>query len=216
MQALLFRKLLTYTLFGLLSSLLLSGCAGIATRDAAQAGAQRVYHEDIELSGRLLVLYQQNDKEQSLPGSFEWKQNKDSTLVTLLSPLGQVVATITVDASGATLVQAKQAPKHAQNLDSLMNETLGWPMPITGMRDWLQGFVRNAQGERTAISTSNDGSTPADGWQLRYASWQDDFSLPKRIDLNRYTAQAGNVALRIVLNPAADSAAPAANEQKTP
>ena len=215
MQAHPFRKLfmLTYLALGLL----LSGCASLATRDAAQADARRVYHEDIELSGRLLVLYQQNDKEQSLPGSFEWKQSKDSTLVTLLSPLGQVVATITVDANGATLVQAKQAPKHAQNLDSLMNETLGWPMPITGMRDWLQGFIRNAQGERIAISTGNDGSTAADGWQLRYASWQDDFSLPKRIDLNRYTAQAGNVALRIVLDPAANSAAPNTSDgQKAP
>ncbi|MES2105540.1 MAG: lipoprotein insertase outer membrane protein LolB [Pseudomonadota bacterium] len=184
-------------------ALLLSGCAGIATRDSAQAGAgvQRIYHEDIELSGRLLVLYQQNEKEQSLPGSFEWKQNKDSTLVTLLSPLGQIVATITVDAGGATLIQAKQAPKYARDLDSLMSETLGWPMPIAGMRDWLQGFVKNAQGKRAAVATGNDATIASDGWQLRYASWQDDFTLPKRIDLNRHTEQAGNVAIRIVIEP---------------
>jgi len=196
-------------------SLLLGGCAGIPTHDTAQAGAgqQRTYHEDIEFSGRLLVLYQQNEKEQALPGNFEWKQNKDSTLVTLLSQFGQIVATITVDADGATLVQAKQPPKHARDLDSLMDETLGWPMPIAGMRDWLQGFVRNARGERTAVATGNDATLPSDGWQLRYASWQDDFSLPKRIDLNRYTAQAGNVSLRIFLDPVTE---PATTPKKTP
>ncbi|HTD02862.1 lipoprotein insertase outer membrane protein LolB [Undibacterium sp.] len=201
MQNTRFRSLLLMT--PVVLGLLLSGCAGLATRTPAQAGSgeQRIYHEDIELSGRLLVLYQQDEKEQSLPGSFEWKQDRDSTMVTLLSPLGQIVATITVDAGGATLVQAKQPPKHASDLDSLMRETLGWPMPVAGMRDWLQGFVRNAQGDRTAVAANNDATMRSDGWQLRYASWQDDYALPKRIDLNRYTAQAGNVTLRVVIDP---------------
>ncbi len=199
MQYMRFRSLLLTLPVAL--GLLLSGCAGMVAPGSAPADHQRAYQENIELSGRLLVLYQQNDKEQSLPGSFEWKQNRNSTAVTLLSPLGQIVATITVDAAGATLVQAKQAPRHASDLDSLMHETLGWPMPITGMRDWLQGFVRNPQGQRAAVATSNDATIASDGWQLRYASWQDDFTLPKRIDLHRYTQQAGNVALRIVIDP---------------
>ncbi|MFZ6646600.1 lipoprotein insertase outer membrane protein LolB [Undibacterium sp. TJN25] len=185
---------------GLLLTLALSGCASMASREPAQATTPRVYHEDVELSGRILVLYFQNNREQSLPGSFEWKQDKDSTKVTLLSPTGQTVATITSDARGATLVQSKQPPKHADNLDSLMSETLGWPMPINGMRDWMQGFIRNATGERVAVAADNDATLSSDGWQLRYASWQDDRSLPKRIDLNRYTEQAGNVTLRVVLD----------------
>ncbi|WP_394781338.1 lipoprotein insertase outer membrane protein LolB [Undibacterium sp.] len=195
------RRTIGTMLLSLALGLMMTGCASVASRPAGQPAPVRVYHEDVELSGRILVLYFQNNREQSLPGSFEWKQDKDSTKVTLFSPTGQTVATITEDASGATLVQSKQPPKHAASLDSLMRETLGWPMPIKGMRDWMQGFVRNANGERVAVPADNDASLSSDGWQLRYVSWQDDWSLPKRIDLNRTTEQAGNVTLRVVLEP---------------
>jgi outer membrane lipoprotein LolB len=41
-----------------------------------------------------------------------------------------------------------------------------------------------------------------DGWRIRYAGWQDDTppTRPKRIDLERYTAQAGDVSIRIVID----------------
>ncbi|MCX7218044.1 MAG: hypothetical protein NTY70_03635, partial [Burkholderiales bacterium] len=60
--------------------LFLSACAtqqGLPTAaESKQASPQqpRHYREQINLSGRIHVQYQQNDKEQSLPGSFEWSQ----------------------------------------------------------------------------------------------------------------------------------------------
>jgi outer membrane lipoprotein LolB len=187
-----------------LACAILPGCASLQQTTAATnvtAAAPRVYRDNIELSGRLLVRYQQNDREQSLPGSFEWKQDKNSTTVTLLTPTGQTAATIIVKRDGAVLLQAKQAPRQAADLDGLLTQTLGWSMPVAGMRDWLQGFISDSNGKRIAVESGKDISLRADGWQLRYASWQDDTpAMPKRLDLERYSNEAGKVSLRIVID----------------
>jgi outer membrane lipoprotein LolB len=184
-----------------LSATLLTACANLQNPAPASATIAHTYHEQIEMSGRLLVLYQQNEKAQSLPGSFEWKQDSNSTTVTLLTPTGQTAAIITMDRSGATLQQPKQETRFAPDLDSLMLDTLGWPLPIAGLRDWLQGFVAGKDGRRSAIAGGQDITLNTDGWKLRYATWQDDTpeTMPKRLDLNRYTKEAGEVSLRIVI-----------------
>lgn len=164
--------------------------------------AKRQYQERLLISGRMQVRYQQNNKEQSLPGSFEWKQEQDSTTIELISPLGQTMASISQNASGATLQQAGQAPRTADNLDNLLTETLGWPLPVGGLRDWLQGYTRAANGQREALMAQDNLIIKADGWQLRYVTWIDEGGQlrPKRIDLQRYTEQAGEVSMRLAID----------------
>lgn len=181
----------------------LSGCSSITTSPAASADtARQPYQEKISANGRIHVLYQQDGKEQSLPGNFEWQQDATDTGITLLSQLGQTIATISQNAGGATLQQANQPVRSATDLDVLLSETLGYPLPLQGLRDWLQGYVRNHQGRRIAIEAKDSQTLTADGWQLRYVSWQEDNgkTYPRRIDLQRYTAQAGEVTLRIVID----------------
>lgn len=191
---------------GLTASLLLSACSTLApaTQTSTSAGtmAKRQYQERLLISGRMQVRYQQNNKEQSLPGSFEWKQEQDSTTIELISPLGQTMASISQNASGATLQQAGQAPRTADNLDNLLTETLGWPLPVGGLRDWLQGYTRAANGQREALMAQDNLIIKADGWQLRYVTWIDEGGQlrPKRIDLQRYTEQAGEVSMRLAID----------------
>ncbi|MDO8651122.1 MAG: lipoprotein insertase outer membrane protein LolB [Undibacterium sp.] len=194
----------------LISSLFFTACSTIQRTSSATSTAAddvkissiRQYQEQLLVSGRIQVQYQQNGKTQSLPGSFEWQQNKDDTSINLISPLGQTIASIRQNADGASLQQANQALRSADNLDNLLNEALGWSLPVTGLRDWLQGFTRTADGLRAPIATQDNLQLKVDGWQLRYVSWQDEAGQlrPKRIDLQRYTAQAGEVSMRIVID----------------
>lgn len=190
--------------------LLLAGCATInapapgAPSASAQQAPPRAYHETIDLGGRLSVRYQENDRDQALHGSFTWMQRPGRTIVTLLSPLGQTIATIDITPNLATLTQAGQAPRTAPDVDALTASALGWPLPVSGLRDWLQGFAPDAEG-RHAIASPQSGEssvTTPDGWRIHYASWQEDAtpSHPKRIDLERNTVQAGDVAIRIVID----------------
>lgn len=187
-------------------SLLVSACGSLRAPSAGALGtvniAPRSYQEQLQLSGRIQVQYQQNDKPQSLPGSFEWTQSKDNTDISLISPLGQTIATISQNVGGASLQQANQPLRSAANLDSLLNEALGWPLPVSGLRHWLQGYTLTADGQHQMLTAQENLNLDADGWRIRYVSWQEqDGQLhPKRIDLQRYTSEAGEVSMRIIID----------------
>ncbi|AMO93570.1 outer membrane lipoprotein LolB [Collimonas fungivorans] len=197
-------------LAAMLATAALSGCSTLqqssATASAASSAA-RQYHQAIDVSGRLSIRYQQDGKEQAVHGSFTWAQGKQETVITLLSPLGQTLATINIAADQATLKQSGQPARSASDVDALTVQALGWPLPVAGLRDWLQGFGQNAAGRRfSAVPAADDGFsvTTADKWLIQYTNWQDQNngaeSYPKRIDLARNTAQAGEVAIRIVID----------------
>ncbi|MEO8408649.1 MAG: lipoprotein insertase outer membrane protein LolB, partial [Oxalobacteraceae bacterium] len=106
-----------------LLALLLAGCASLpgtpqGSTAGATAAAQR-YHAAIELGGRLSVRYQRNGQDEAMHGSFSWSQSAARTLVTLLSPLGQTLATIELTPQGATLIQPGQPVRSAADADAL-------------------------------------------------------------------------------------------------
>lgn len=191
-------------------ALMLTGCASVATPPAApelpQAIPVRAYRDAIELDGRLSVRYQHDGRDEALHASFTWAQTARQATVTILSPLGQTLATIEVTPGRSSLTQAGRAPRIAADVDTLAADALGWPLPVAGLRDWLQGFATDAAGRRVIAkpAAATTVATP-DGWRIRYASWQDDdpaapHNHPKRIDLERSTAQAGDVSIRIVID----------------
>lgn len=188
--------------------LLLSGCAVTPSASAipptAQSAPVRSYHDSIDISGRLSVRYQQNGRDAALHGSFTWAQTPGQTILTLLSPLGQTLAIIEARPDGAHLTQAGQAPRSATDVDALTAEALGWPLPVSGLRHWLQGYTGNDH-QRPAASGGTEAVLTADGWRIRYPAWQAgelpaNDTYPKRIDLERSTVQAGDIAIRIVLD----------------
>jgi outer membrane lipoprotein LolB len=191
-----------------LCSLLLAGCAELAPQTEQTSAnetqaAGRHYANAIDLDGRLSVQYQQNGQDQSLHGSFSWRQTAQQTRVTLMSPLGQIIAVIEVDPVRATLTQSGQAPRIAEDVDQLAAQSLGWPLPVSGLRSWLQGFATNANGKRIVATPGIKTISTQDGWHIDYVSWDESDPAnphPKRIDLQRQTAQAGEVTMRIVID----------------
>jgi outer membrane lipoprotein LolB len=189
-----------------LAATVLTGCAtGTANLSTATVGD---YRETIDLAGRLSVNYQKDGRPESLNGNFNWEQRPGTTDVTLMSPLGQTVAAISVTPGAATLTQGGQA-RTAADIDSLTQQTLGWPLPVSGLRDWLQGYAVDAQGQRFRASPASNSVTTKDGWRLRFVEWQDAGKggaapVPRLIQADR--AASGDIqdlAIRIVVNPAA-------------
>lgn len=195
---------------------LLAGCASAPPSSEPVAP----YREQIELSGRLSVNYQRDGRTESLAGRFSWRQSGAQTDVVLTSPLGQTVAQISVAPGLASLTQAGQPPRVAADIDSLSAQALGWPLPVSGLRDWLQGYAVDASGARFVASPSRDRVSTRDGWRLHFVSWQDapadaapaaapraaapraTAPRPKRIDAERGAdLQTEEVAIRIVLDP---------------
>jgi outer membrane lipoprotein LolB len=197
----------------LVAPLLLSGCASLAppsapAPDAGVTAATRVFHESIDMAGRISALYQTGGRDEGVHGNFIWSQTPGHTVVTLLSPLGQTLAIIDVTADRATLTQSGQAPQQASDADALAERVLGWPLPVAGLRFWLQGVGRDAKGQPFTATPQADSFTTADSWTLKYVSWEDvaapgtpaTLPRPRRLDLQRTTSEAGNVTLRLVLD----------------
>ena len=188
----------------------LAGCAtSTANLSTATVGD---YRDTIDLSGKLSVNYQKDGRQESITGNFNWEQRPGAIDVALISPLGQTVATINVTPNSATLVQGGQEPRTADDIDSLTQQTLGWPLPVSGLRDWLQGYAVDGQGQRFRASPANNSVTTSDGWRLRFVEWQDAAAgapdapqpVPRLIQAER--AASGDItdlAIRIVVLPAA-------------
>ncbi|MBX9869536.1 MAG: lipoprotein insertase outer membrane protein LolB [Burkholderiaceae bacterium] len=172
------------------------------TSQSNQAGTTRHYQDHLQLNGRLTIRYTQNDKEQSITANFEWQQDPSNTEITLISPTGQIVAKIEQNASGARLQQANQPPHYAANMEALLRSQLGWSLPVAGLRDWLQGYTKNADQSYRSVPPEDDARLEADDWQLRYASWarEQGAAHPKRIDLYRNDSQAGEIAIKILID----------------
>jgi outer membrane lipoprotein LolB len=189
------------TLLALAASL--AGCA-TSTANLSHATVGE-YRDTIDLAGRLSVNYQKEGRPESLTGSFNWSQRPGRIDVSLASPLGQTIAAISITPEAATLTQAERAPRVARDIDTLSAQALGWQLPVAGLRDWLQGYATDAQGQRFVASPANNSVFTRDGWRLRFVSWHDEGAAhprPRRIDAEHSaTADAEALAIRIVLDP---------------
>jgi outer membrane lipoprotein LolB len=186
------------------AAILLAACATTAPSSTSRAPVA-AYRDVIDLTGSLSVNYEKDGKPETLTGGFDWSQKPGRIDVNLNSPLGQTVAKISVTPDAATLTQAGQPPRVAKDIDSLTADTLGWSLPVSGLRDWLQGYATAANGKRFSASPVSNTVTTADGWRLTFVSWQDESAaqpVPKRIDAERpATATSEPLAIRIVIRP---------------
>lgn len=190
--------------------LLLSGCAVMMPTPATRSDALLavpVYQASLVLNGRISVRYQQDGKEEALHGSFRWLQTPEQITVTLLSPLNQTLATIEITPTSARLTEAGKPPRSADSIDTLTSETLGWTLPVDGLRGWLQGFSLASGRPIPIAQPGSDNAAPVmtpDGWQIQYMSWFNEdappLTRPKRIDLQRMTPGLGEMAIRIVID----------------
>ncbi|MFC0132178.1 outer membrane lipoprotein LolB [Massilia eurypsychrophila] len=189
-----------------LSAALLAACASVPTATRTTPAQQQgsAYRDAFDAAGKLSVKYRKDGNPESLTGSFNWSQKPGRIDVTLSSPMA-TIATISITPQSATLVQSDKVPRVAKDIDTLTAQTLGWSLPVSGLRDWLQGYATGADGKRFVATPANNTVTTNDGWRLRFVSWQDDKAArpqPKRIDAERIAAaSADELAIRIFIDP---------------
>jgi len=187
-----------------------TGCASIGSPSApASTATVGAYRDNIDLSGRLSANYQKDGQPQSITGNFTWTQRASNIDVSLASPLGQTLAEIRVTPESATLTQSGRPPRVEKDIDTLTAQALGWSLPVSGLRDWLQGYATDAGGQRIAASPANNNVVTKDGWRLRFVDWQEGSqeggtaAMPRVINAERSASAAGDaLSIRIVINPA--------------
>jgi outer membrane lipoprotein LolB len=131
-----------------LAAMLLAACAGVSERsDGGQSLGPPVQRFVAE--GRIAL--RQGERRDHL--RFRWEYTPASDVVLLMSPLGQGLAELTRDNSGARLVQAQQPAIAADSLRQLAQKVFSVPLPLESVADWLRGARSELAGE-------------VDGWRV--------------------------------------------------
>lgn len=121
---------------------LLAGCAGLP-KDAGVT----------ELTGRFSLQINRNSKSDSVSGKYRLTRSQTVTRLDLLSPLNGVIARIVIDEAGATLERGGDEAMRAKSAHELMQENLGFSVPVEMLFSWLEG--RPWEGESSVTLTEN-------------------------------------------------------------
>ncbi|CAD6512799.1 Outer-membrane lipoprotein LolB [Paraburkholderia hiiakae] len=144
----------------------------------------RAYH------GRFAVQYvDQNGQQRNAYGNFEWHETDSTVTLQLLNPLGQTLALVTSAPSQATLELPNRQPLTADNVSTLMQQALGFALPVEGLRYWLQPSVAPTSRARTTPDPQNPqrlSQIEQDGWTIDYVAYADAPATGvKRVNLTR-------------------------------
>lgn len=170
----------------------LAGCASVkpqgpSTSNAATAvtaQTSRAYH------GRFAVQYvDQNGTQRNAYGNFDWQENGDTVTLQLRNPLGQTLAIVTSSPASASLELPNRQPLTADNVSTLMQNAMGFALPVEGLRYWLQP----SPAPTSKAKTEQDPQDPAhlkeirqDGWTIDYVAYADAPATGlKRVNLSR-------------------------------
>lgn len=161
----------------------LSGCAVAPRAPVAATPAAPVF----SLSGRLFA----SDGVRRFTAALRWTQSGSSRIL-LTTPLGQAIASIDVDASGARLTTANGRQYSAGSLSELMRRGLGLALPFEQLSWWVSG---RAAPDTPAEALGEDGFSQQ-GWTVRYGA-RDASGRPLRLEaecIAPCTADAGRSA----------------------
>lgn len=157
-----------------LIALLLAACAGLSPLERAPAAA-------FDIVGRVLV----SGEGRAFSSSLRWQHGDGRDELWLLTPVGQTLAHITSEASGAVLITADQQEFRDQSAAALTQRALGWALPLAELRHWIlarpapllpvQAAQRDAGGRLEQLEQG--------GWMLRLD--YDAGALPRRLELRR-------------------------------
>ncbi|HTJ92588.1 MAG TPA: outer membrane lipoprotein LolB, partial [Pararobbsia sp.] len=135
---------------------LLGACAQVPVKPATPAQAEATAHTLIDYSGRFAVKYNdQNGTEKNAYGNFTWHQDGDTVSVELKSPLGQTLAVIESAPASATLELPNRPPQTAARVDDLMHDALGFALPVSNLRYWLQPAAAPGSSATTDTNPGN-------------------------------------------------------------
>ncbi len=135
------------------------------------------------INGRIAVKY---DGERS-SANLHWSHRPETDDIMLLAPLGMTVAHLRRDAEGAVL-EASGKRYAAPDSGTLMQQVLGWQLPLEGLPYWVLGLPR--PGALAGVEYDASGQVNLlrqDGWSVRYTRYAAPTpdSLPTRMSLQR-------------------------------
>lgn len=180
------RSLLLLLLSGAL--LMLGGCQTLpqAPTTGSQIQQQHLYAlRQWEAEGKIAL--RMGDQRQS--ANFHWQQQRDNYVIRLFGPFGQGATWLRRTSREVTLENAELGIRRARSAEQLMQDTLGWQVPVSNLQYWL----RSLPAPRTDIQQEQRDEQgflshlEQQGWQVSYSRYQsvNGWWMPARIVAHR-------------------------------
>ncbi|REE20433.1 outer membrane lipoprotein LolB [Paraburkholderia sp. BL27I4N3] len=170
----------------------LAGCASVKPQgpSTSNAATSVTAQTSRDYQGRFAVQYNdQNGQQRNAYGNFTWHETGDTVTLQLRNPLGQTLAVVTSSPASATLELPNRQPLTADNVSTLMQNALGFALPVEGLRYWLQPSpapTSRARTEKDPEQPSRLKQITQDGWTIDYLAYADAPATGvKRINLSR-------------------------------
>ena len=172
---------------------LLTACA-----TTARAPADRAY------TGRFAVTTASAEKRENVSGRFDLEIRGLQQILELSSPLGTTVARIEVEPGGARATGVQMQEVRGADADALTEKLLGWPLPVSGLADWIEGRPVPSRSARVEREDGRIVLLEQDGWTIRLA---ESFVVvgatdrPRRLTRERpAAANSPSVVLRLIVD----------------
>ncbi|OIQ78114.1 outer-membrane lipoprotein LolB precursor [mine drainage metagenome] len=166
-----------FLLPALLLALVSAGCAPLQPVPAATPPATYEQHAErvaqiraFALNGRIGVL----SEKKGFSGTLHWHHHTEGDDIDFYSPIGTQLGSISAGADGVTLTTSDQKTYTAQDAETLMQDTLGWSLPMAGLSNWVLG--RPSAGEVQILAWDGQGRIlhmRQNGWDIEYPHYME-------------------------------------------
>jgi outer membrane lipoprotein LolB len=162
----------------LLINLWLFGCASSQVKEVAtekidwqqqQQALQQI--KQWSINGRIAVQTNHDGGQ----ADYRWQQlNTTDYNIRLQAPLGAGTTWINGDAQGVSLQTSSGDALFDVDVDKLMRQINGWPLPVSGLRYWVLGLPSVATAYSVSEWKSNGlpGVMLQDGWRIEFRRYK--------------------------------------------
>ena len=168
--------------------LALAGCATAPPQAGRETDWQR--HQSLlnelhewRVSGRIAIRHEHEGWNASL----QWRQNGDEYVLRLSAPLGRGTVELTGSDAGVSMRTADNRLLHADTPELLMQENLGWQVPLRGLSYWVRGLPEPGS-KPEDMSFDVEGRVQElrqNGWRVSYERYLSEgaYELPGKMML---------------------------------
>lgn len=184
-----------------LALLTLAGCASQAPvdesgRQAGQWERQQAQVEDFD-SWTLVGKAGLRTPQENISANLDWNQTPFYFRMLISGPFG-AGRSVLEGREGRFSLSTSDGRFEAETPEALMEEQLGWSLPVRAMPDWVRGLP----GDHASYQLETDELgfprfLQQDGWEIDYRDWErvEEMWLPRRLVMNY-----GEVRITLVVN----------------
>lgn len=133
----------------------------------------------------------------AVQGGFQWRETEQQLWLDLINPMGSTLARVEVSANEALLRYPNGEVEYATTPDVLVEQLLGYAVPVEEMRQWLRGQTGATSIAAEQIENGQMQYFEQNGWRVRMQRY--DHLGPRLLQMNRSQPQH-NLSVRVVVD----------------